>query len=70
MRKAFLVLSVLSSSALSAYVPGTPGAAWTKEEVLAVKAGLFNFYQTGLNRLAETVLNWLVCRNWQKPKMG
>ena len=49
MRKAFLFLVVLSSSALSAYVPGTPGAAWTKEEVLAVKAGLFDFYQTGLN---------------------
>ena len=59
MKKAFLVLVVLSSSALSAYVPGTPGAAWTKEEVLAVKAGLFNFYQTGLNRLAKTGLYWL-----------
>ena len=45
---AFLLLSVLSSSALSAYLPGTPGAAWTKAEVLAVKAKLWlSFVQRG-----------------------
>ena len=48
MRQALLLLSVLSSAALSAYIPGTPGAAWTKEEVLAVKAKLWqSFVQRG-----------------------
>ena len=48
MRQALVLLSVLSSAALSAYIPGTPGAAWTKEEVLAVKAKLWqSFVQRG-----------------------
>ena len=34
------VLLGLCSFALGAYQPGTPGAPWTKEEVLAVKAKL------------------------------
>ena len=48
MRKALLLLGILSSSALCAYLPGTPGADWTKAEVLAVKAKLWmSFAQRG-----------------------
>ena len=48
MRQTLLLLGVLASPALSAYVPGTPGSAWTKEEVLAVKAKLWqSFAQRG-----------------------
>ena len=33
-------LLVFCLTASSSYVPGTPGAAWTREELLAVKAKL------------------------------
>ena len=58
MGKALFLLCVLSSSALGAYVPGTPGAAWTPEEVLAVKAKLWLSYARpwGLTSQANTAL--------------
>ena len=39
----------------SEYVPGEPGAPWTREEVLAVKAKLFAIFETwgGYNALKE-----------------
>ena len=57
MRTVLLSL-VFVSSALSAYVPGTPGAAWTKDEVVAIKAKLWLSFARpwGLTKQANTAL--------------
>jgi len=40
----FLVSAVLSLSAADPYVPGTPGAPWTEEQILIMKAKFFHFF--------------------------
>ena len=44
-----ITISSLLGCGLTAYVPGTPGAAWSREEVLAVRAKIrLTFgYKTG-----------------------
>jgi len=42
---AVVCLSVLVASALSLYVPGTPGGAWSESELLAVKSKLYSLYR-------------------------
>ena len=42
-----ITISVLLGSGLTAYVPGTPGAAWSREEILAVKAKIRLTFKLG-----------------------
>ena len=39
-----LVSAVLSLSAGDPYVPGNPGAPWTEEQILIMKAKFFNYF--------------------------
>ena len=50
----------------SSYVPGTPGAPWTDEEVLAVKAKLRQGFQKSPSQLIreQGVANMLYILSW------
>ena len=42
-----ITISSLLGCGLTAYVPGTPGAAWSKEEILAVRAKIRLTFKLG-----------------------
>ena len=48
MLRAKLILACLTTTGLGDYVPGNPGAAWSKEELLVTKAKLFKFFRRGM----------------------
>ena len=53
----FLSLATLSLS--DPYVPGTPGAPWTQEEMAIVKSKLFSmFYFFGGHHAILEIYNW------------
>merc|ERR1712242_118810 len=53
-RMLLLAVIILAAASTAVYVPGQPGAAWTKEELLIVKAKLYGNFRYG--RFSPTVL--------------
>ena len=61
-----LVLLLYPLYVQASYVPGTPGAPWTDEEVLAVKAKLRQGFQKSPSQLIreQGVANMLYILSW------